>query len=135
MVEKTQPGITLDAALRRGESWPTDEELPFSRIDVQDPRISTLLQLARRMDLRRVKYSADNRVDLMGTADHLYRAIEAQLRTEQCLTVEQGICKSYRKEDIASLFADASTVSSDAADFLLYRTFGIAKDHALTVAR
>jgi hypothetical protein len=124
MVGRTAPGVALDTAVRPPDPWPTPTELPYFSIDTKDPGVMQLLSLARRADALRVANNADGSADIETSAEELYRATEAQLRTEQCSTLVNGNCKTYADTDVPAWAGTAIDA------YLLFSNFGITRDHA-----
>jgi hypothetical protein len=129
MLGRTAPGVALDTTVRSADAWPTSSELPYFTVETRDPHVAQLLALARRADARRLLNKADGSADIDASAERMYRAVEALVRTEQCTAVNDGGCATVALTDVPSWSAVPSLDS-----YLLFKNFGVTQENAKTAA-
>jgi hypothetical protein len=135
MVGNNAPGMLLDKTVRLADPWPTRAELPYFTVESKDPHVAQMFALARGYDALRVLVpSADGSVDIETSAEQMYRAVEARLRTEKCDTLTAtNTCQVFTASDIPAWSPSAGATPIDT--YTLFNSFGITKDHARVATR
>ena len=130
MVGRTAPGVALDVSVRPADPWPTKAELPYFVTDNKDPHVAQLFALAKQKDAARLLVAADGTTDIENSAQQLYRAVEARLKTERCeaLVTPGNTCQVFTA-DMIPAWINGST-STPIESYTLFQIFGITKDHA-----
>ena len=115
--------------------WPTRYEEPYVADSIKEPQVAELLRMAQRFDLLSLKiaplakkfFHCTQHVDRAASADYLYRAVEAALRTQDCdkyTTASDGTvtCQPVSVADVGP--------SSNFGSFVLYTQYGLTPTHA-----
>ena len=119
-------GVTGSAVFqgRGGLAWPPD----FVSTDMRDPRLGTLLGLARASDTLRFKVIPNSGLDASASADELYASTEAALRLKACQAQGTGTC------NLATIRAELPDVANF-TEYTLWSTYTIDPGVARTFAR
>lgn len=115
--------------------WPSASEQPFASTDMNHPEVPRLLALARRFDLLDVRTlvvaqpAGCSVLDAGATADRLYRAVEAALRTADCtVPLQPAGCKVFTP----SMIPDPALGFDD---FALWKRHRIGPEHAALASK
>jgi hypothetical protein len=142
----TYPWIDVLSNGSNGQVWgPVYQDIDQVDVDITEPEVREFERLAREYDLLELIESNECDSDTSeATALHLYRSIEARLRTDECreYTVppapvgcgnlvpctDAGTCRTFAKSDVGD-------PSVDFHDFSLWKNRRIALSHATKFAR
>ncbi len=115
--------------------WPTLYEAPYVRDSITDPGVGDLLRLAQGFDLLNLKllalpkkfFHCTQQIDRATSADYLYRALEAAIRTRDCdsFTTDANGKITCQPVSVAAVGA-----SSNYGNFDLYLKHGLTPAHA-----
>ena len=130
----SSPNGATDSTYR---DWPTAIAAPYSTTNISEPQIAELEKLARAYDALAIKQKPNEphamRLDPDGSAMRLYLAVEAGLRTTNCVELVGGACRTFQLTDIA--LPQGSDPTKGFQSFELWKRHRVTPAHAQTLAR
>lgn len=117
----------------RWQDWADTTENPIATVSSSEPQVHRLESLARKYNALFIKLPSAT-LDPDASAARLYLAVEAALRTTNCVQVDPGaVCHTFIASDIAAPRGDDPAQAL--AGFELWNRERITMSHAVTLLR